>query len=139
MSYCSPTWVSDWQWKATFERITELSSWETADMSGWGEQHVLMGTVNTQTGESHWWTDRGWIEDEDDAAYSIEFLRGDEVVRSEEADVDAWSEGPWVTVRVPLAEGLADVTAIAVKTPTGTRRVPAREIAVYHRTALATP
>lgn len=139
MSYCSPTWVSDWQWKATFERITVLSSWEMADMSELEERHVLVGSHNTETGESLWWTDRGWVEGERDDRYAIDFVRDGEVVRSETADVDPWSEGPWVTVRVPLEDGLTDLTAIDVKTPIGTRRVAARDIAVYHGRAFATP
>jgi hypothetical protein len=139
MSYCSPTWVSDWQWKATFERIAVLSSWEMADMSELDEHHVLVGTQNTETGESYWWTDRGWVDDATEGRWAIDFLRDGELVRSENADVDAWSEGPWVTVRAPLADGLADLTAIDVKAPTGTSRVPADRIRMYHGAAFATP
>jgi hypothetical protein len=139
MSYCCPTWVSDWQWKATFERIRELSGWEMADMSELDEHHVLVGAHNTETGESEWWTDRGWIDGDRDAQYGVDFLRDGELVRSEGADVDAWSEGPWVTVRVPLEDGLADITAIDVHAPTGTSRVGVDRIRVYHGSAFATP
>jgi hypothetical protein len=60
MSYCNPTWVSDWQWKETFQRIQTLSSWEAADMQDAMQgRYVLTGSVNTETGEASWWTDRG--------------------------------------------------------------------------------
>jgi hypothetical protein len=109
-------------------------------MGGLDEQHVIVGAHNTETGESQWWTDRGWVEGELDDRYAVDFLRDGELVRREaSADVDAWSEGPWVTVRVPLDQGLADITALDVHTPTGTSRVPADRIAVYHGTAFATP
>jgi hypothetical protein len=142
MSYCNPTWVSDWQWKATFERITELSAWENADQgtlpSG---REVLVGAVNTETGASTWWTDRGWIEPDEarDTRYTIDFRAGDDVMVRETADVDAWSEGPWVTVRVPLVEHFArDVTAIEATTPSGVQRVEAGQIRRWNR-ALQAP
>jgi len=104
MSYCNPTWVSDWQWRATFERIRELSSWDAADMAdAMDASRILVGAVNTETGESEWWTDRGWVEPGDTEEFARLRYVGDGASEEIEIDVDPWSEGPWVTVRAPLA------------------------------------
>ncbi len=142
MSYCNPTWVSDWQWRETFERIRELTSWESADgvdpMQG---QYVLMGSVNTETGESHWWTDRGWVEDADRKAdHSVRFMLGDDVLsESTQVDVDPWSEGSWVSVRAPLPEDFEVVTAIELAAPTFAAVAPRTEIALHHLQSLQVP
>ena len=31
MSYCEPSWVSDWTWDKTFVRIETLSSWDAEE------------------------------------------------------------------------------------------------------------
>ena len=65
MSYCNPTWVSDWQWSATFGRIKALSEWQTQDVAPLPTTEILVGNVDTQTGESHWWTEPGFVEADD--------------------------------------------------------------------------
>ncbi len=142
MSYCNPTWVSDWQWKETFERIRTLSSWEGADMQDALEgRYVLMGSVNTQTGEASWWTDRGWVEPEDAVPqHRLRFSFG--AASSEDTllvDADPWSEGPWITVRAPLPADFDAVTAIQLDTPTLTARAPRNEIRAFHLDSFQTP
>lgn len=61
MSYCGRTWVSDWQWNATYQRILTLSSW---GKSGAGApapsptSGVLIGAVDPD-GQALWWTGPG--------------------------------------------------------------------------------
>lgn len=124
MSYCNPTWVSDWQWKATYERIRELSSWDAADMAdAMDASRILVGAVNTETGESEWWTDRGWVEPDDVEEFARLTYVGDGITEQTEIDVDPWSEGPWVTVRAPLAMEL-DFTSLALDLPQAQIDVP---------------
>ncbi|MGH1342855.1 MAG: M66 family metalloprotease [Nannocystales bacterium] len=142
MSYCNPTWVSDWQWKETFARIQTLSSWEGADMQDAMEgRYVLMGSVNTETGEASWWTDRGWVEPEDAAPnyrirYSFDDASTDETLL---VDSDPWSEGPWITVRAPLPSDFAAVTGIQLDTPTLTANAPRNEIQAFHLDSFQAP
>ncbi len=142
MSYCNPTWVSDWQWKETFQRIQTLSSWEGADMEDALEgRYVLTGAVNTQTGEAQWWTDRGWVEPEDAEAnhrirFSFEDASGDDELL---VDAQPWSEGPWMTVRAPLPDDFEAVTAIQLDTPSLTASAPRSAIKAFHMNSLQAP
>ena len=141
MSYCNPTWVSDWQWKETFERIRTLSSWEGADMENALEgRYLLTGSLNTETGESVWWTDRGWVEPEDATPnhrirFSFEDASSDDTLL---VHADPWTEGPWVSIRAPLPEDFDAVTEIQLDTPSLTARAPKSEIRVFHSDSLAT-
>ncbi len=140
MSYCNPTWVSDWQWKETFERIRTLSSWESADMEGALEgRYLLTGSVNTETGESVWWTDRGWVEPEQATPnhrirFSYEDGDDDELL----VEADPWTEGPWVTIRAPLPTDFEAVREIQLDTPSLTARAPKSEVQVYHLNSFTT-
>lgn len=58
MSYCDRAWVSDWQWNATFKRITTLSAWDMADAAPPASGGVLIGAVDPD-GEQRWWTGPG--------------------------------------------------------------------------------
>jgi len=65
MSYCGSTWVSDWQWNATYSRIKTLTGWGKSDagapagsdgaLAGDG---VLIGAVDPD-GQQIWWTGPG--------------------------------------------------------------------------------
>jgi hypothetical protein len=136
MSYCNPTWVSDWQWRATFERVQALSQWQF-DVAPEPTGTMLVGTVNTETGESNWWTERGHVGAADTVAAAGDIVlvgaAGD--LHSAAADVDAWSEGPWVTVRANLPEDdmLAAAEAFELRTAERVTRV-ARDRVRFDRT-----
>jgi hypothetical protein len=61
MSYCGQVWVSDWQWNATFKRITTLTTWGNADVApGPKEDGVIIGAVDP-SGQQIWWTGPGGL------------------------------------------------------------------------------
>jgi len=134
MSYCSPTWVSDWQWSATFARIKSLTEWDTLDAvdPGMSESTQLIGTMNPETGESHWWTEPGYVEPSDAifAASTVVLLDGANELHVAAADIDAWSEGPWVTVRanLPPESTIAKASAVELRTPARTVRVKKSDV-----------
>jgi hypothetical protein len=136
MSYCNPTWVSDWQWSATFSRVKTLSQWQF-DVTPPPQGSMLVGTVNTESGASHWWTERGHVEPGDTvlAASELALVDGSGTLHSEAADVDAWSEGPWVTVRANLPEDavVAAADAFELRMPGRVTRV-SRELVRFDRT-----
>ncbi len=140
MSYCSPTWVSDWQWSATFARIRTLTSWDAASVGMPEDQAMLVGSVNPATGEARWWTERGAISVASEG-HSLRFMAGKAVLDTSEAQVDAWSEGSGFTVRAPLPAGYdAEVTAIEYLAPERSYAAPRTAVASYHRPqALTTP
>lgn len=136
MGYCNPTWVSDWQWNATYDRIRTLSSWDAADMSMPEGQAVLMGMINPDNGETHWWTDRGYITEGTELAsdHELTFLAGDEVLNVSQVQVQSWTEGPGITVRAPLPEGYDErVTGIEYRAAHKHYEAPRAAITSYHR------
>jgi hypothetical protein len=133
MSYCSPTWVSDWQWSATYDRIAILTAWDAAQVSIPEDQAVLVGAVNLETGQAQWWTDRGGIS-HPDQGHSLRFMAGESVLDSAQVQIDAWSEGPMITVRAPLPAGYDDeVTGIEYLGPDRSFAAPRSEVTSYHR------
>lgn len=68
MSYCGPSWVSDWTWNKTFERIETLTAWDFEGAPR-GEpvasDQLLVGAVHTDTrGDQswQWWTMPGGVD-----------------------------------------------------------------------------
>ena len=136
MSYCEPTWVSDWQWNATYDRIATLTSWDAASMEVPEGEAVLVGMLNPESGSESWWTERGTIAEtvERPAGHELVFLAGREVLETASVQVEAWSEGPGFTVRAPLPAGFdAEVTAIEYRAPAGTVSASRAAISSYHR------
>lgn len=133
MSYCSPTWVSDWQWNATYNRIRTLSGWDMAAVGMPEDQAVLVGSVNPATGEALWWTERGAISAASEG-HTLRFMAGDVLLDTREAQVDAWTEGPGFTVRAPLPAGYdSQVTKIEYRAPERAYAAPRAAVASYHR------
>ncbi|MBA3548719.1 MAG: hypothetical protein H0T76_19710 [Nannocystis sp.] len=60
MSYCGQTWVSDWQWNATYKRILTLSGWGTASVAPPVKKDggVMIGAIDP-SGQQVWWTGPG--------------------------------------------------------------------------------
>jgi hypothetical protein len=98
---------------------------------GMSESTQLIGTMNTETGESHWWTESGYVAPSDTiAAHSVALLGEAGDLHVGAADVDAWSEGPWVTVRanLPPQATIAKANAVELRTPTRTVRVKKSDV-----------
>lgn len=139
MSYCTPTWVSDWQWSATFQRIRTLSSWGAADMGAMDEHAVLVGSIDPEAGTATWWTDRGWIS-APSGDHRLRYLRGDGTLAEVPVQVSPWSEGPRLTVRAPLDAAFDLADAIELVGPSRRFHAPRAAVTVHHRPdALARP
>jgi hypothetical protein len=141
MSYCNPTWVSDWQWNATYDRIRTLTSWDSAGMTMPEDQAVLVGSVDPASGRAQWWTDRGGITATSEG-HALRFMAGDAVLETAGVQVDAWSEGTGFTVRAPLPAGWDhEVTAIEYQAPERAFAAPRAAVAAYHHrpSALTSP
>src|SRR5690606_28559913 len=132
MSYCNPVWVSDWQWNATFQRIRTLSTWDAADMASLDQHAVLVGSVDPETGEASWWTDRGWLTDAS-ADHRLRYLAKGGTLEEVPVQVSPWSEGPRLTVRAPLSAAFEAAEAIELSSPGRTIRAPRSAVKVFHR------
>ncbi|MCA9690940.1 MAG: hypothetical protein KC636_15140 [Myxococcales bacterium] len=107
MSYCGPTWCSDWQWNATYERIRTLSLWELEDApEGDPKPGLLVGSVSP-AGDSEWWTARGDLEGVPrSAAHRVRFVVDGQVIE-QTAAVHERDHGATVTIAAPLPPGFS--------------------------------
>jgi hypothetical protein len=85
MTYCMPTWVSDWGWSKAFTRIRTLTAWDyegapASESEPKGE--VLIGLL-FKNGTEQWWTTPGANEAEHySSGEVIEFDYGNAVIPS---------------------------------------------------------
>lgn len=85
MTYCDPSWVSDWGWSKAYERVRTLTSWDYEGApagSSEPEGEVLIGLI-MPNGEEKWWTTEGAREAEHfSSGQQLSFDYGGEVVES---------------------------------------------------------
>jgi hypothetical protein len=123
MTYCDPTWVSDWTWRKVTERIQILTSWDFEGEAGGDEQgaepagQVLIGLIMAN-GKQRWWTTVGDAPTQ--GAQADELLAPDVKVElmgpaGRVAEVDVRSEtldDGTLRVTVPLEQGLEGIERI---------------------------
>ena len=106
MSYCGPSWVSDWTWNKTYQRIKTLTSWdfEGASASEEATGTLLIGAIYPD-GKREWWTVPGAINPEEVSGQDrFEFeIDGQNVEGWGELDVLSDGETQWVKVALPAA------------------------------------
>ncbi len=115
MSYCSPTWVSDWSWSKTYNQIRALTAWDfegpAADEEDSAE--VLIGLL-FKNGTESWWTTKGGREAEYfSSAQAIDFDFGQDSAEIQAA-VELLADGTRMVVApLPCAsEELSEITRI---------------------------
>lgn len=119
MSYCGPSWVSDWTWNKVFQRVQTLTAWDFGAGAGTGtvaaDEPLLVVAVSAD-GSRQWWTMPGTIDPERvDGLDRIEFeLRSGEVIEAL-ADVSTLSDGRtrWIKAPLPLRSGPSEMSEIA--------------------------
>jgi hypothetical protein len=131
MSYCHPYWVSDWQWRATYQRIRTLSSWDARSWNPEGE-HLLVGDVDPSTGKGVWWTAEGFFDKGTvrSADHRVAFRAEGRDIEVAAAKVDQWTDGvDMITVTVPLPPEFV-TTVDSIRYEHGERQsiVPASDI-----------
>lgn len=109
MSYCGPSWVSDWTWNKVFERVRTLTAWDfegqgTPGTSGTSAPDELLVVAVSADGSRQWWTMPGTIDPARVGGLDrIEFeLRSGEVIEAL-ADVSTLSDGRtrWIKASLP--------------------------------------
>jgi len=146
MSYCGPTWVSDWTWTKTYARIETLTAWDFEGPPGPTEplEILLMGAIYAD-GSLEWWTAPGLIDPERLSGrdrFEFETLDGQIIEGWAERMTLSDGETAWVKVALPTAPaGLRAATYVrgdrldriiipdtshAPRRPAPDRRPPAR-------------
>lgn len=117
MSYCGQTWVSDWQWNATYNRILTLSKWpkSAAGKPAGGDEGVLIGAVDPD-GQQMWWTGPGGLSPsrELSATHSVVFEFADGEVEAP-AQVSVREHYATRNIVVRLPEGFDGRELLGVK------------------------
>jgi hypothetical protein len=111
MSYCGNSWVSDWTWNKTYERIRTLTSWDEAAPPHQPTQPLLAGMLFRDGSES-WWVYEASLPATRSGTQALEYWRDGELLASELADVAMLSDGETVVVTAPLSEAGIELDAI---------------------------
>ncbi len=135
MSYCGQTWVSDWQWTATYKRIIELSSWaNTGAPAGEGEG-VLIGSVDPD-GHQMWWTGPGDLSRgrEPSATHTVVFEFADgEVEAQAQVSVREHYATRNIVARLPAGFDGRELLGVRLRDEQGEHPIEARQIRRLHR------
>jgi hypothetical protein len=134
MSYCGQTWVSDWQWNATYRRIVELTSW---DYEGGAAPTgtLLVGTIDPD-GREAWWTTRGDFSADREVsathALTFEFADG-EVDAPVQVSVREDYPTRIVTARLPADFDARALAGLRLRDEQGERSIAAAAVRRLHR------
>jgi hypothetical protein len=129
MSYCNPTWPSDWTWNKTGGHIRTLTSWdyeapepEPTPVAGDFEGEMLVGLL-LKDGRAEWWTTRGGLlAHEVTPGQEIVYRAGAREIARVGAKVELLEDGNTM-VFAPLPEDLGVVTSIVRNGPDVRQRV----------------
>jgi hypothetical protein len=109
MSYCSPSWVSDWTWNKVYRRIKTLTSWDFGAPAADAEplQELLVGAIYPD-GREQWWTMPGTIDpDRVTGLDRFEFETAEGEIIETYADVALLSDDQTYWIKAALPEGRA--------------------------------
>lgn len=105
MSYCGPSWVSDWTWYQTRERIATLTAWDYEAGVEPSDTWMLIGALHGD-GTTQWWTAPGQVDPERvGRSDRVTFVSEEGEVVEQWAQVDTLSDGEtqWIKVELPTA------------------------------------
>jgi hypothetical protein len=103
MTYCGNSWVSDWTWNKTYERIRVLTSWDEAAPTPNPTRPVLVGMLFADGSES-WWVYEAPLPVARSGTRALEYWRDGELLARELADVTTLSDGETLMLTAPLLE-----------------------------------
>ena len=116
MSYCGPTWVSDYGWDLVFPRIQLISSW---DLEGPGQDPdqpqmgtVLIGMLSDEGEAEHWFTTSGYVSAEEKTPGESLQLTTDTGLHELPAAIYQRGDAEGQTIAVQLPAEVDDLSAV---------------------------
>ncbi len=113
MSYCGPTWVSDYGWDLVFPRIKLIAGW---DLEGPDQGDPEIGTVLYgllgADGEEHWFTSDGYVTPEELTQGETLQLTTANGVHDLPAVVYDQGDSTGITVAVELPAEIGDLSSV---------------------------
>ena len=124
MSYCGNSWVSDWTWNKTYNRIQTLTSWDfEAPEPSAPRGPTLVGFVFAN-GHQSWWSYENDRLPDSRGAQQLEFWAGDQLLAVEYAHVGLLSEGQGIVIAAPMPAVAPGVIDAVVRIDEEGRRLP---------------
>jgi hypothetical protein len=114
MSYCGPTWVSDYGWDLVFPRIKLISSWDLGAPVDPGDPEiktVLYGLLG-EDGEEHWFTGQGYVTPEELTTGESLQLTAKSGVHDLPASVTSMGDSDGVMIAVELPDDIDDLSTV---------------------------
>lgn len=118
MTYCGNSWVSDWTWNKTYERIRTLTSWDEAAPAANPtrpilnpSRPVLVGMLFADGSES-WWVYDTTLPASGSGTHALEYWRDGELLARELAEVTTLSDGETLMLTAPLPQSGLELDAI---------------------------
>lgn len=134
MSYCGSTWVSDWQWNATYARIRTLSQWDLEGEAAETEGGLLIGAIDD--GQQLWWTAPGSLADDAprSATHAVDFEFADGIAPVA-AQVSVRPHGTTLNVVAPLPPDFdqRELQRLTLRAPEGLTQVSPAAVRWLHR------
>lgn len=132
MTYCGPTWVSDWAWNKVYAVIKELSSWDNeGPRAVEPARELLIGALYPDDTEE-WWTAPGGVDPADHSAlHHLEIQRTDgqrlilPALFQQRPDDTTYN----FVVELPTGLGLAQIAAIERVSGDERAQIPVHTIA----------
>lgn len=116
MTYCGPSWVSEWGWHLVSPWIEEISSWELGAGVG-PSRPLLVGTVRAD-GSSSFYVAHGWF---DDAlarpGHTVRLFADGKPLAEVPAQWVPWERSADINVIAPLPVELSQIDALRWQTP----------------------
>ncbi|WAS97564.1 hypothetical protein [Nannocystis punicea] len=139
MSYCGSTWVSDWQWNNTYQRIRTLSGWDLEGAPAPGHDHpgeggLLLGAIDD--GQQIWWTAPGSLGDDvpRSATHTVDFEFADGTMPVA-AQVSVRPHGTTLNIVAPLPADFdqRQLQGLTLRAPEGDSAVEPTAVRWLHR------
>ena len=132
MTYCGPSWVSDWTWNRAYTRIQTLTSYDNGGATPPSTIPVLKGLLY-EDGRTEWWTGDGSFDPEESSGnYVVQFdIDGQTLTQPAKQSLLSDDRTRWI--EVPLPDGGVDaLSGLRLETPDRLVQVSPSEITVNH-------
>jgi hypothetical protein len=112
MTYCGNSWVSDWTWNKTYERIRTLTSWDEAAPPAPSPTHPVLVGMLFADGHESWWVYDAPLPATRSSTQALEYWRDGELLARELAEVTMLSDGETLMLTAPLPDAGLELDAI---------------------------
>jgi hypothetical protein len=124
MTYCDPSWVSDWTWNKAYYNIQTLTSWDYEDKLELPPSIDVLKAVVFDDGHGTWWIGPASLDVEESSGNYLFDIETHEGTTTHVARARTLSDGAGVWMEMPLGTLTPeDFVKVAARTPDYTAQV----------------